>query len=73
MDTANNIKNNVIDTTKKTLNKMNNNQIIIIVSILIFITIVFGIVYYIYSILRLKVLLELIVLKWIYYIKIIRL
>ena len=54
MDTVNNIKNNVISNTKKTLNKMNNNQIIIIVSILLFITIVFGIIYYIYSILRLK-------------------
>ena len=54
MDTANKIKNNLIDTAKKSLNKLSTNKIIIIVSILILMTIVFGIAYYIYSILRLK-------------------
>ena len=54
MDTANKIKNNLIDAAKKSLNKLSTNKIIIIVSILILMTIVFGIAYYIYTILRLK-------------------
>jgi hypothetical protein len=54
MNSVTNIKNNIINTTKKNLNNMNTNKIIIIVSILIFITLIFGIAYYIYSILKLK-------------------
>lgn len=54
MDIANNLKDNTIRKVKNTINQFNNNQIIMIVSALIFFTIVFGIGYTIYSTLKLK-------------------
>lgn len=62
MNTVNKIKNNMqklninnmFTDTKNKLTKLDTNKIVIGISILIFFTILFGVVYYIYSILRLK-------------------